>query len=45
VRIIGSYYHFSSDDWEQVGVADVSPAGFVGDRDPMIVVIGRKKLS
>eukprot|EP00962_Isochrysis_galbana_P002574 scaffold698_cov127-Isochrysis_galbana.AAC.2 len=42
-RIVGSYFKYSTGDWADVGVADVSPAGFVGERDPMIVVVGRKR--
>jgi len=43
-KIVGSYYHFSSADWAEIGIADVSPDGWVGQRDPMIVVMGRKKV-
>ena len=40
-QVVGAYFHFSETDWE-VGVADVSPDGWVGQRDPMVVVVGRK---
>jgi SAM-dependent methyltransferase len=43
VRIIGAYFRYSTDDWADIGVADVSPPGFIGERDPMIVVVGRKR--
>jgi len=42
-RIVGAYFHFSADDWADVGVADVSPPGWTGQRDPMVVVMARKK--
>ena len=41
-KIVAEYYHFSSPLWAEIGVADVSPDGWVGQRDPAIVVIGRK---
>ena len=41
-RVVGSYFHFSTDEWADVGVADVSPPGWAGLRDPMVVVMGRK---
>lgn len=44
VRLVGAYFKYSTDEWDEVGVVDVSPPGFVGQRDPMIVVIGRKRL-
>ena len=40
-QIVGSYFRYSA-DWSEIGVADVSPDGWVGQRDPMVVVIGRK---
>jgi SAM-dependent methyltransferase len=43
VQIVGTYFRFSACEWE-VGVADVSPDGWVGQRDPMVVVVGRKPL-
>ena len=43
--VVGSYFRYSSDAWAEVAVADVSPEGWVGQRDPAIVVIGRKKSS
>ena len=42
-KIVGSYFHYSA-AWE-IGVADVSPPGYVGERDPCIVVLGRKAKS
>ena len=41
-RIVGSYFKFSSEAWAELGVADVSPDGWVGQRDPMVVVMARK---
>mmetsp|Transcript_2628 Transcript_2628/g.7668 ORF Transcript_2628/g.7668 Transcript_2628/m.7668 type:complete len:261 (-) Transcript_2628:10-792(-) len=38
-RIVASYYHFAG--FEDISVADVSPDGWVGQRDPMIVVQAR----
>ena len=40
-QIVGAYFKYSA-EWADVGVADVSPDGWVGQRDPMIVVVGRK---
>ncbi|GMH47983.1 hypothetical protein TL16_g00190 [Triparma laevis f. inornata] len=42
VKIVASYFEFCEGEWE-VGVADVSPSGWVGERDPSVVVVGRKK--
>ena len=44
-QIVASYFKFSSDGWEDIGVADVSPDGWVGQRDPMVVVMARKASS
>lgn len=41
VKIIASYFHYSG-GWEDISVADVCPAGWVGMRDPMYVVQARK---
>lgn len=41
-QIVGAYFRYSSDAWAEVGVADVSPDGWAGQRDPAVVVIGRK---
>jgi hypothetical protein len=41
VRIVANYFHFSA-EWKSVDVIDVSPAGWVGERDPMYIVQGRK---
>ena len=41
-KIVASYFRYAVGDWSEVGVADVSPDGWVGQRDPMIVVVGRK---
>ena len=41
-KVVGTYFRYSADWAGGVGVADVSPAGFVGQRDPMVVVMGRK---
>ena len=41
-QVVGSYYKYSAEWAGGVGVVDVSPDGWVGQRDPMIVVIGRK---
>ena len=40
-QIVATYFEFSRGEWE-VGVADVSPDGWTGQRDPMVVVVGRK---
>ena len=32
VRVVGTYFRYSACEWE-VGVADVSPDGWVGQRD------------
>ena len=40
-KLVASYFRYSRSDWE-VGVADVSPDGWVGQRDPMVVVQARK---
>ena len=40
-QIVGSYYRYSA-EWADIGVADCSPDGWIGERDPMIIVIGRK---
>eukprot|EP00966_Prymnesium_polylepis_P061212 1419741-Prymnesium_polylepis.1 len=42
-KVVGAYYHFSSPSWTDIGVADVSPDGWAGQRDPAVVVIGRKE--
>ena len=39
-RIVANYYKFSA-EWE-IDIADVSPPGWAGQRDPCIVVMGRK---
>jgi len=41
-QIVASYFKYSSPEWVDVGIADVSPDGWVGQRDPAVVVIGRK---
>ena len=41
-RIIASYYHYAGFDDDDISVVDVSPDGWVGQRDPMIVVQARK---
>ena len=41
-RIIASYYHYAGFDDEDISVVDVSPDGWVGQRDPMVVVQARK---
>ena len=40
-ELVGNYFHFSA-AWGQIGIADVSPDGWTGQRDPMIVVMARK---
>jgi SAM-dependent methyltransferase len=42
-QVVGSYFHFC-DGLFEIEVADVSPDGWTGERDPMIVVVGRKPL-
>jgi len=42
-KIVGAYYRYSSTSWGDIGVADVSPDGWAGQRDPAIVVIARKE--
>ena len=41
-RIVADYYHFAG--LTDISVADVSPDGWVGQRDPMVVVQARKPL-
>ncbi len=41
-RIIASYYHYAGFDDDDISVVDVSPDGWVGQRDPMVVVQARK---
>ena len=36
VEVVASYFHYSA-AWSEIGVADVSPDGWAGQRDPMIV--------
>ena len=40
-EIVATYFKYSA-EWDEVGVFDVSPDGWTGQRDPMIVVVGRK---
>ena len=42
-RILASYFHYAGFDDVDLAVADVSPDGFVGQRDPMVVVQARKQ--
>ena len=42
VQIVGAYFRFSADGAWEVDVADVSPDGWAGQTDPMVVVVGRK---
>ena len=41
-RIIASYYHYAGFDDDDISVVDVSPDGWAGQRDPMVVVQARK---
>ena len=41
VKIVGAYYKYSA-EWSEIGVADCSPDGWIGQNDPCIVVVGRK---
>lgn len=41
-EIVGTYFKYSAEWAGGIGVVDVSPDGWTGQRDPMIVVIGRK---
>mmetsp|Transcript_13206 Transcript_13206/g.39321 ORF Transcript_13206/g.39321 Transcript_13206/m.39321 type:complete len:253 (-) Transcript_13206:56-814(-) len=41
-RLVADYYHFAG--LEDISVADVSPDGWVGQRDPMVVVQARRPL-
>lgn len=41
-KLVGAYYHYSA-PWAAVGVADVSPDGWAGQQNPMLVVCGRKR--
>lgn len=43
-EIVARYFYFSG-DWEDIAVVDVSPSGWVGQRDPMYVVQARKPAS
>lgn len=40
-QTVGAYFKFSA-GWAEIGVADCSPDGWVGQRDPMIIVMARK---
>ena len=40
-KIVGAYFRYSA-DWADIGVADCSPEGWTGQRDPCIIVVGRK---
>jgi SAM-dependent methyltransferase len=42
-RLVGSYFRYSA-EWADIGVADVSPDGWAGQSDPMVVVCARKAL-
>lgn len=41
-RIVASYFHFAPAEFTDISIADVSPDGWTGLRDPMIVVAARK---
>jgi SAM-dependent methyltransferase len=41
-QLVASYFRYAQGDWSEVGVVDVSPDGWAGQRDPAIVVVGRK---
>mmetsp|Transcript_24985 Transcript_24985/g.99277 ORF Transcript_24985/g.99277 Transcript_24985/m.99277 type:complete len:282 (-) Transcript_24985:3286-4131(-) len=43
-RIVANYFRFSGGPagWDDISVADVSPSGWAGLRDPMVVVAARK---
>lgn len=41
-KLVGAYFHYSSPRWASIEVADVSPEGWVGQQNPMIIVCGRK---
>lgn len=40
-KIVGTYFKFSA-DWKDINVVDVSPAGRIGQQDPMFIVQARK---
>ena len=41
-QIIANYFHFAG-GFTDISVADISPDGWAGIRDPMIVVAARKE--
>lgn len=41
-ELVGSYFRYCAAEWEPAEVADVSPDGFKGLQNPMIVVMARK---
>lgn len=41
-QIVGNYYKYSAEWAGGIEVADVCPDGWVGQRDPMVVIVGRK---
>ena len=41
-QLVASYFRYAQGDWSEVVVADVSPDGWTGQKDPAIVVVGRK---
>lgn len=43
-RIVASFFHYSSPEWEEAQVKDITRSGiFGGSGDPMYVVYARKK--
>ena len=41
-KVVGSYFKYSAPWAGGIGVFDVSPDGWTGQRDPCIVVVGKK---
>ena len=41
-QVVATYFRYGRGEWSEVAVADVSPDGWTGQRDPAIVVVGRK---
>ena len=41
-QLVASYFRYAQGEWGEVVVADVSPDGWTGQKDPAIVVVARK---
>ena len=40
-QLVASYFRYAQGEWGEVVVADVSPDGWTGQKDPAIMVVGR----